>query len=83
MSKPMTLSFRAEPDLIEQIALAAKIVRQNRADYMKQAVGERNERILTERVAFLSKQLSAQSLAECKELDAASPYPTEMIASRL
>ena len=70
MSKPMTLSFRAEPDLIEQIALAAKIVRQNRADYMKQAVGERNERILTERVAFLSKQLSAQSLAVCKEMDA-------------
>ena len=70
MSKPMTLSFRAEPDLIEQIALAAKIVRQNRSDYMKQAVGERNERILTERVAFLSKQLSAQSLAVCKEMDA-------------
>ena len=69
MSKPMTLSFRAEPDLIEQIALAAKIVRQNRSDYMKQAVGERNERILTERVAFLSKQLSAQSLAVCKEMD--------------
>ena len=72
MSKPMTLSFRAEPDLIEQIALAAKIVRQNRSDYMKQAVGERNERILTERVAFLSKQLSAQSLAVCKEMDAAA-----------
>ena len=72
MSKPMTLSFRAEPDLIEQIALAAKIVHQNRSDYMKQAVGERNERILTERVAFLSKQLSAQSLAVCKEMDAAA-----------
>ena len=74
MSKPMTLSFRAEPDLIEQIALAAKIVRQNRSDYMKQAVGERNERILTERVAFLSKKLSAQSLAVCEEMDAATGH---------
>ena len=62
MSKPMTLSFRAEPAFIEQISSAAKIVRQNRSDYIKQAVSERNERILAERVAFLSKNLSAKSL---------------------
>ena len=70
MSKAMTLSFRAEPDFIEQISSVAKIVRQNRSDYIKQAVSERNERILAERVAFLSKKLSAQSLAVCKEMDA-------------
>ena len=72
MSRAMTLSFRAEPAFIEQISSAAKIVRQNRSDYIKQAVSERNERILAERVAFLSKNLSAQSLTVCEEMGAAA-----------
>ena len=72
MSRAMTLSFRAEPAFIEQISSVAKIVRQNRSDYIKQAVSERNERILAERIAFLSKNLSAQSLTACEEMGAAA-----------
>ena len=72
MSRAMTLSFSAVPAFIEQISSAAKIVRQNRSDYIKQAVSERNERILAERIAFLSKNLSAKSLTECEEMGAAA-----------
>ena len=67
----MTLSFGAEPAFIEQISSAAKIVRQNRSDYIKQAVSERNERILAKRIAILSKNLSTQSLTVCEEMSAA------------
>ena len=72
MSRAMTLSFRVNPAFIEQISSAAKIVHQNRSDYIKQAVSERNESILAERVAFLSKKLSAQSLTVCEEMGAAA-----------
>ena len=64
----MTLSFRAAPEFAHQIASNAKIARQNRSEYIKQAVSERNERILAERVALLSKSLSAQSHAVCEEM---------------
>ena len=70
MSKATTLSFRAKSHFIEKMTSGSKILRQNRSGYIKQAVSERNERILAKRVAFLSKKLSAQSLAVCEEMDA-------------
>ena len=68
----MTLSFRVEPEFADQTSTVARFVHQNRSDYIKQAVSERNERVLAERIAFLSKKLSAQSLAVCEEMDAAA-----------
>ena len=72
MGKTTTLSFRTEAALAEETTLFAKSAQQNRSDYIEQAVREKNERALAERIAFLSIKLSPQSLSVCEEMDDAT-----------
>ena len=72
MGKTTTLSFRTEAAFAEETALFAKSAQQNRSDYIEQAVREKNERALAERIAFLSIKLSPQSLSVCEEMDDAT-----------
>ena len=72
MGKTTTLSFRTEAALAEEISFFAKSVQQNRSDYIEQAVKEKNERTLAERIAFLSIKLSPQCRSLCEEMDEAS-----------
>jgi hypothetical protein len=70
MDKSITLSFRTDTVFADAIALFAKFKGQNRSAYIEQAIREKNERTMAERIAFLSATLSTQSLATCEELDA-------------
>ncbi len=70
MSKTATLSFRVDPVFVEETnALAAFAGFTNKTDYLKQAVIEKNNRVLAERIRFLSKQLSANSLAANEDME--------------
>ncbi|MDO8458924.1 MAG: antitoxin of toxin-antitoxin stability system [Burkholderiaceae bacterium] len=67
-----TLSFRAPSDFAEQTKELASMFNMTSSDYVREAVREKNERALKERMVFLSKQLSAVSLQENEAMDAAS-----------
>lgn len=67
-----TLSFRAPSDFAEQTKQLASMFNMTSSDYVREAVREKNERALKERMVFLSKQLSAVSLQENEAMDAAS-----------
>lgn len=69
MDKSITLSFRTELAFAEATSLLAKFKGQNRSNYIEQAIREKNERTMAERIAFLSGALAAQSLASSEELD--------------
>ena len=69
MDKAITLSFRTETAFADATALLAKFKGQNRSAYIEQAIREKNERTMAERIAFLSQALAAQSLATSEELD--------------
>ncbi len=64
-----TLSFRAPFDFATQTKALAAAFNMSSSDYVREAVREKNERMLKERMVFLSKSLSAQSLAENLALD--------------
>ncbi len=69
MDKSITLSFRTEAAFAEATTLLAKFKGQNRSNYIEQAIREKNERTMAERIAFLSGALAAQSLASSEEQD--------------
>ena len=69
MSKTTTVSFRIDANFAEETSAMAGFVHQNRSDYIVEAVREKNERTLAERMAFLSKVLSAKSLAAAEAMD--------------
>ena len=58
-----TLSFRAGDDFAQQTRALANIVGLKRSDYIRQAVREKNEQVMAQRIAALSKELSAEHLA--------------------
>lgn len=64
-----TLSFRAPPEFAEQTRTLAKAMHMTSSDYVREAVREKNERMLKERMVFLSAQLSARHLAENRSMD--------------
>ena len=59
-----TLSFRAAEDFAALTKSLASALSMSVSDYVREAVREKNERALTDRMVFLSKALSAQHLAE-------------------
>ena len=59
-----TLSFRVPTEFAEQTKLLARTLSMSASDYVREAVREKNERAIRDRMVFLSKQLSAQHLAE-------------------
>ena len=64
-----TLSFRAPADFAEQTKTLARTLSMSASDYVREAVREKNERAIKERMVFLSKQLSALHLAENMSMD--------------
>ncbi len=67
-----SFSFRSPPEFAEQTRALAKAMRMTSSDYVREAVREKNERTLKERMVFLSAQLSARHLAENQSMDATS-----------
>ena len=67
-----TLSFRAPLDFAEQTKKLASVFGMTSSNYVREAVREKNERAMKERMVFLSQQLAARSLAENQSMDAAS-----------
>ena len=49
-----TLSFRATPELAMQTKALAKAMSMSSSDYVREAVREKNERALKDRMRFLS-----------------------------
>lgn len=64
-----TLSFRAPPEFAEQTKTLARAMSMSASDYVREAVREKNERAIKDRMVFLSQQLSAQHLAENLSMD--------------
>ncbi len=67
-----TLSFRASHDFAEQTKKLASLFNMPSSEYLREAVREKNERMLKERMVFLSGTLAAQNLAENQAMDAAT-----------
>ena len=67
-----TLSFRAPAEFAEQTKALAKAMRMTSSDYVREAVREKNERTMRDRMVFLSAQLSARHLEENLDMDAAT-----------
>jgi hypothetical protein len=64
-----TLSFRAPLDFAEQTKALASVFNMSSSDYVREAVREKNERVLKDRMVFFSKTLSARHLAENAAMD--------------
>ena len=65
-----TLSFRAPVEFAEQTRVLAQAAHMSSSDYVREAVREKNERVLRDRMTFLSRQLSARHLGENQAMDA-------------
>lgn len=65
-----TLSFRAPTEFAEETKALANAFNMSSSDYVREAVREKNERLLKERMIFLSKNLSTRHLAENEAMDA-------------
>jgi predicted DNA-binding protein len=72
MSAAATLSFRVPTSFAEQTKQLASMFNMSSSDYVREAVREKNERALQERMVFLSQALSRQSLAENQAMDVAT-----------
>ena len=66
-----TLSFRAPSEFAEQTRALAKAMHMSSSDYVREAVREKNERELRDRMVFLSAQLSARHLGENQAMETA------------
>ena len=67
-----TLSFRASAEFAEQTRSLATLFNMPSSEYLREAVREKNERVLKDRMAYLSKQLSGKHLLENETMDAAT-----------
>ena len=67
-----TLSFRASSEFAEQTKAMASLFNMPSSEYLREAVREKNERMLKERMTHLSKQLSARHLLENEAMDVAA-----------
>lgn len=74
--KTTHLSFRFAPDLADQTNEMAKLKRMTRAAYVREAVREKNERSLRERMVYLSKQLRQSHPGESQAMETASRTTT-------
>lgn len=67
-----TLSFRASSEFADQTKSLASLFNMPSSEYLRMAVREKNERVLRDRMAYLSKQLSNKHLLENEAMDAAT-----------
>lgn len=65
-----TLSFRASPEFAAQTKSLASLLNMPSSEYLREAVREKNERVLKDRMTYLSKQLSGKHLLENEAIDA-------------
>ncbi len=63
METQALFSFRATKPFIAETTKSAKLAGLSRSEYARRAIEEMNHRLMRERIAMLSKQLSAESLA--------------------
>lgn len=64
-----TLSFRAGSEFAQKTRALADTLGLKSSDYIREAVREKNERVMAERIATLSRKLSAKHLAFNESLD--------------
>lgn len=69
MESQALFSFRVTKPFVDETTQSAKLVGLSRSEYARRAIEEMNQRVMRERIAALSKQLSAQSLAASEALD--------------
>ena len=69
MEAQALFSFRATKPFVEETTQSAKLAGLSRSEYARRAIEEMNHRVMRERIAMLSKQLSAGSLAVNDALD--------------
>ena len=67
-----TLTFRASGAHVEQTRMFAKSADIHLSEYIRNAVQEKNERQIAERMRFLSQRLAAESLRINQEFEAAA-----------
>lgn len=72
MGTQALFSFRATKPFVDETTQSAKLAGLSRSEYARRAIEEMNHRVMRERIAVLSKQLSAQSLAVNEALDDAA-----------
>lgn len=72
MESEKILTFRASLELAEQTRLFAKSVNLPVSAYIRDAVREKNERQIAERMQFLSRRLGAESAQVNQEFEAAA-----------
>jgi hypothetical protein len=65
-----TMSFKAHQTFAEETRAWAKTSNKPLSEYIREAVQEKNERELAQRIRLLSERLSAKSLAENQAMDA-------------
>ena len=65
-----TLSFRAPAEFAGQTKAMAQAANLSASNYMREAVREKNERMLAQRLHFLSQELSERHLVEIASMDA-------------
>lgn len=58
-----TLSFRAGDDFAKQTGTLASSIGLKRSDYIREAVREKNESVMAQRIATLSKALASDHFA--------------------
>ena len=63
MEAQALFSFRATKPFVDETTQSAKLAGLSRSEYARRAIEEMNHRVMRERIAMLSKQLSAESLA--------------------
>ena len=66
------LSFRASSEFADQTRSLAQLFNMPSSEYVRKAVREKNERVLMDRMVFLSKQLFAKHLLENEAMDAST-----------
>lgn len=64
-----TLSFRAEDDFVEKTRSLATFFGFKNSEYIRDAVREKNERMMAERIAMLSRKLSEKHHEFNKSMD--------------
>ena len=69
METQTLFSFRVTKPFVDETTQSAKLAGLSRSEYARRAIGEMNRRVMRERIALLSKQLAAQSLAASEALD--------------
>lgn len=72
METSAQFSFRAPTPFIAETEAAARLAGLSRSEYARRAIEAMNRRVMEERIATLSRQLSALSLAEAEAMDNAS-----------